>query len=336
MRPSVFLSIALSLLATTFIARAETDPAKLDVERTADMASRQNAGPPLWKAVHPHGNVVWILGTVNPKPMNLKWDSRAITRAVSESQIVLRQSNEMPAGIDVKLHTLDPLQHMRAALHEEQAEDRRESAPLKQVLPPELYGRFDTLKRRYLRRSTSIEKQSPSVAANRLYLAALADAELSTRATIHEHVEKIARRHSIDIENITLEVKVNLRTAMEIETERSQQPLSTEIPCLQATVTLLENHLPDITARATAWAAGDVATLQQLPNLTRDACNYAQWTAPRWKDLPQRLAEHWLSAVNAAAARHRATFVMIDIGLLLKPDGLLTALANKGYRIEAP
>jgi uncharacterized protein YbaP (TraB family) len=345
MRLPIVSCITFTLVSTLWVAaQAETDPAKLpanlEVERAspppADKAARQSEGPPLWKATHPNGNVLWILGTVNPKPKRLKWRSDAIDRAVAGSQLVLRQSNEMPAGINVELYTLDPLQHMRAALHEESLEDKRDSVPLKQVLPPELYGRFEKLKTQYLRRSNSIEKQSPLAAANRLYNAAIDDADLSTLATIHNRVESVARKHGIDIEDIALEIKVNLRTAMEIETERSKRPLTADIPCMQATIEQLETQLPAITARAQAWANGDLNALRQLPNLTRDACNYAPWNTPRWKDLPQRLAQHWLDTVNAAAIKHRATFVMIDIGLLLKPDGLLTALESKGYRVESP
>jgi hypothetical protein len=278
--------------------------------------------------------MLWLLGTINPKPKDFKWRSQAVGRAIAGSQLVLRQSNEMPAGIAVELYTLDPLQRMRAALHEGQLDDHRDNRPLKKVLPTELYGRFDALRRQYLRRGNSVEEQSPLAAANRLYNAAIADAGLSTRAAIHDEVERLAHKHDVDIENITLEIKVNLRTAMEIETERSEQPLSAEVPCMQVTVELLETHIPTMTARANAWANGDLKALREMPNLTRDACNYAPWSAPRWKDLPQRLAQHWLDTVEAAMKEHRSTFVMIDLAQLLKPDGLLTALERKGYQVS--
>jgi uncharacterized protein YbaP (TraB family) len=313
------------------------NPPALDtLPKVEPEAGEKKSGPPLWKVTHTNGHVLWLLGTINPKPKGFKWRSQEVGRAIAGSQLVLRQSNEMPAGIAVELYTLDPLQHMRAALHEEQLEDSRDDKTLKQVLSPELYGRFDALRREYLEHSSSVEKQSPVAAANRLYNAAIAEAGLSTRASIHDEVERLARKHDVDIENITLEIKVNLRTAMEIETERSEQPLSAGIPCLQVTVEQLETHIPMMTARANAWANGDLKALREMPNLTRDACNYAPWSAPRWKDLPQRLAQHWLDTVEAAMKEHRSTFVMIDLAQLLKPDGLLTALANKGYRIDTP
>ena len=302
----------------------------------AEAGDEKTSGPPLWKVTHTNGHVLWLLGTVNPKPKGFKWRSQAVGSAIAGSQLVLRQSNEMPAGVTVELYTLDPLQRMRAALHEEQLDDHRDDKPLKKVLPAELYGRFDALQNRYLPRAKSIERQGPAAAANRLYNAAIADAGLSERAAIHEEVERLARKHNVDIENITLEIKVNLRTAMEIETERSEQPLSAEVPCMQMTVELLETHIPTMSARANAWANGDLNALRDMPNLTRDACNYAPWSAPRWKDLPQRLSKHWLDTVEAAMKEHRSTFVLIDISELLKPDGLLTALKTKGYQVLEP
>jgi uncharacterized protein YbaP (TraB family) len=341
MKTAIVLCSMLWLLAPALNANdapsaLPTLPALDTLPKVEPEAGEKKSEPPLWKVTHTNGHVLWLLGTVNPKPKGFKWRSQAVGRAIAGSQLVLRQSNEMPAGIAVELYTLDPLQHMRAALHEGQLEDSRDEKTLKQVLSPELYSRFDALRKEYLERSHSIEKQSPVAAANRLYNAAIAEADLSTRASIHDEVERLARKHDVDIESITLEIKVNLRTAMEIETERSEQPLSAEVPCMQMTVELLETHIPTMTARANAWANGDLKALREMPNLTRNACNYAPWSAPRWKDLPQRLAQHWLDTVEAAVKEHRSTFVMIDLAQLLKPDGLLTALESKGYRVEAP
>lgn len=324
--------LALALYATTVNADGESASTAL----SASPASGYQSGPGLWKVSRPDGHVLWLLGTVNPKPKGFKWRSQAVTRAIADSQLVLRQSNEMPAGIEVELYTLDPLQHMRAALHEKQLEHEDEGTPLKDVLPPALYARFSIQKERYFPHKHSLEKQRPRVAANRLYRQAIDDAGLSTRAAIHEEVERIADRYDVEIEDVTLQIQVNLKTAMEIDTERSKQSAATEIPCLQVTIEQLETQLPVMTARANAWAAGNVEELRRLPLLTRDACNYAPWSAPRWKDLPQRLSKHWLDTVEAALNKNRSTFVMIDMSELLKPNGLLAALQSKGYQVVAP
>jgi len=303
---------------------------------TRERSAATQSGPALWHVKQADGHSLWILGTVNPKPEGFRWRSPAVERAIAESQLVLRQSNEMPAGITVELYSLDPLQHVRVALHEKQLESHEDEVRLRDALPPDLYVRFDALRDRYLPRSRSIDKQRPVEAANRLYRAALAEEGLSTRAAIHAEVERLAHKHGVDVEDVTLEIKVPARTAMEIDTERSQQLVSAEIPCLQATIEQLETQLPVMIERSRAWAAGDVKRLRELPYLTRDACNYAPWSAPRWKDLPQRLSNHWLDTVETALRTHRSTFVLIDISVLLKPDGVLAALKNKGYQIVEP
>jgi len=324
--------LALALCATAVSADIERSAATSAASSTTGYQS----GPGLWKVSRADGHVLWLLGTVNPKPVGFKWRSQAVTRAIADSQLVLRQSNEMPAGIEVELHTLDPLQHMRAALHEKQLENDAAGAPLKDLLSPELYARFSALRNRYLPHQHSIEKQRPRAAASRLYREAIDDAGLSTRAVIHEEVERIADKYDVEVEDITLQIQVNLKTAMEIDTERSKQSPATELPCLQVTIEQLETQLPTMTARANAWAAGNVEELRRLPLLTRDACNYAPWSAPRWKDLPQRLSKHWLDTVEAAMNKNRSTFVLIDMSELLKPNGLLTALQSKGYQVVAP
>jgi uncharacterized protein YbaP (TraB family) len=299
--------------------------------------SEQPSGPPLWKVTHTNGHVLWILGTINPKPKGFKWPSEHITQAIASSQLVLRQGNELPATFDVELSALDPLQHVRVALHKKSVNDSGEDdKTLRTVLSPALYTRFEAQRRRFLPDSKRIEYSTPQAAAQRLYNAALQTEDLTTRATIHEQVDRVASRRDIDTDNVALQMKVNVKTALEIETERSEYLAAAEIACLAATIELLETHLPLMRTRAEAWAAGDVAQLRQLPFMVRDACNYATWSSPRWSDLPQRLADEWLSTVEAAMREHRSTFALVDISHLLKPDGLVTALAKKGYRVDTP
>jgi uncharacterized protein YbaP (TraB family) len=299
--------------------------------------SEQASGPPLWKVTHTNGHVLWILGTINPKPKGFKWQGEHIAQAAEASQLVLRQGNELPATFEVELSALDPLQHVRVALHKKGASDSDDNRKaLREVLPPALYARFEVQRRRFLPDSKRIEYANPHAAAERLYNAALQAEELTTRATIHEQVERVASRHDIDTDNVVLQMKVNVKTAMEIETERSKHLAAAEIACLSATVEQLETQLPIMRTRADAWAAGDVAQLRQLPLMTRDACNYATWSSPRWNDLPQRLADEWLATAESAMREHRSTFALVDISHLLKPNDLLTALSKKGYRIDTP
>jgi hypothetical protein len=53
-------------------------------------------------------------------------------------------------------------------------------------------------------------------------------------------------------------------------------------------------------------------------------------------NLEERLRAQWLLAVEAALARHATSFGYLPISILLRENGWLAELRERGYAIETP
>jgi len=94
--------------------------------------------------------------------------------------------------------------------------------------------------------------------------------------------------------------------------------------------------------RANAWATGDVAKLRALaPIDNATACIEAvldsqvlqQQGAAEW---PARRAEAWVAAVEDALRRNASTVAVLSVDLILRPDGYVARLRQRGYVVEDP
>ena len=104
----------------------------------------------------------------------------------------------------------------------------------------------------------------------------------------------------------------------------------------------LESQLPQIVARANAWATGDIAELARLPlDSQRDACVAAVTEAGFARqlglgDVAAHVQATWLAAVKHSLAVYPKTFAMLPMSLVLKPGGPLDVLRSQGYAVAAP
>jgi uncharacterized protein YbaP (TraB family) len=317
---------------------ANTAPAP-EISTLAEVVvTGEQPGPKLWKATR-NDHVLWILGTVTPKPRDITWRSKQVAAVLDDTQEVIDQQLQgttWPTNISIEPEMSGPLQGLRALMRANKVRRAHVPPPLVEVVPPDLYARFAKLKAKYMPRNKDIELQRPRVAANTLYAEAIDDAGLSASAMIHDVVHKLARKRNIKISAVTLVVKPDSATAETIYTEFNEIPPAAELPCFEATIQQLETELPIITARANAWAIGDLKTLRNLPPMTREVCDTVRWSAPRWSDLHARLETLWLDTIDAAVAKNAATLVLIDMSDLLQPDGLLASLPARGYQIDEP
>jgi hypothetical protein len=298
----------------------------------------EQPGPQLWKATR-NGHVLWILGTVTPKPRDITWKSKEVGLVLDETQLVINQQlqgSTWPANISLEPDMSGPFQGIRAMRMASKIRKERLPPPLREAVPPELYARFQKLKAKYMPNNKDIELRRPRVAASTLYGTAIAASGLTTRAMIHDEVHRLARKRRIKITEPTLVIKVDVETFAAIQAEFYEVPLAAELKCFEDTLVLLESQIPLITARANAWATGNVEALRKLPPLTRESCDIVAWSAPRWKDLASQLDTLWLDTIDAAVAKNPSTLVMLDMHELLQPQGVLEGLIKRGYEVDAP
>jgi hypothetical protein len=253
----------------------------------------EQPGPGLWRVTPPagDGHVLWILGSYAPLPKKMKWRSRELESVMDESQELLA-----PPDVDAKVGPLGGLTLLPSLVG---VRNNPNGARLEEVVPAELYERWRPLKARYIGRDDAVEKWRPIFAAQELYLKALRRAGLEPYGVVWPVVEKLARRHKLEVTTPRIEVEIDKPRAAIKEFKRS--PLA-DVECFERTIERLESDLDLMRVRANAWATGDVTRLRDLSHVDQASACVAvvmnsQLVRERgWNELPARAAAAWLAA----------------------------------------
>jgi hypothetical protein len=289
-------------------------------------------GPGLWK-VSKGDHVMWILGTLSPLPQRMQWESRDLEDVISHSQQVLLSPSIKPK-IDVGF--FGKLFLMPSAYS---ARKNDNGATLQQVLPAPMYARWLVLKQKYIGKDNGIERWRPIFAAQKLYHSAIKANDLSTSGGVQANIDALAKKYAVNETATTYEVVI----------EHPHDAIKTfkrsgidDVGCFGRTLDSIEHDIPAITARANAWATGDLDALRKLPDSNRfGACVNAITDADfarklGFADAPQKLEAVWLSAARTALNNNRQTFAMLPIDQLLSANGYVGKLKAQGYRVELP
>ena len=298
------------------------------------LVTGQQPGPGLWKVTRPgdaDGHVLWILGNYSPLPKNMTWRS-------TELESVLAASQELLAPVSVNA-SAGPLGGITLLPSLVGVRRNPADARLQDVVPPDLYARWLPLKARYLGNDDDVEEWRPIFAAQELYRAALKKRDLVPYEGVWPRVEKLARKAKLRITEPGIELKVEkARSAIK---EFKTTPLA-DVECFARTIQRLESDLDLMRDRANAWAVGDVARLRELAPVARaSACigvvlqsSFMQERG--YGDLLERVQAAWLAAAEQSLARNASTVAVLPIDEILKPDGYVARLRQKGYAIEDP
>ena len=303
---------------------AAAPPALEEIEVSAEAP-----GPQLWKVTRPSesgAHALWILGTLQPLPKDLRWRSREVAGILDHSQELIL------GGVNVSAD-IGPITALRLYLQWRRVRVNPDNQTLALILPPPLYARLDAVRARYDRNDREIERYQPMFAAARLFARAMRNARLSDDTSVQKTVEKLARARHLEIQRIKLEID----DPRGLLTLISATPQQAQITCLQTTLAHLETDVETIRQRAQAWATGDVDALRKLPELSEDAACWAMVSnAPRIRELAERARGAWVEAVRASLEHNSGTLALQSIDRLLGADGLLETLRAQGYTIAGP
>ena len=322
--------LALVLGATLLAAAlARADDALEEV-----MVTGQQPGPGLWQVTRPgdpHGHVLWILGNYSPLPKNMTWRSSELATVLAASQAVLA-----PVSVSASAGPLGGITVLPSLMGVRKNPDHR---PLQQVVPADLYARWLPLKARYLGNDDRVEAWRPIFAAQELYRVALKKHELVPYDGVWPAVEKLARKARVPITEPGLELKVEkARAAIK---EFKSTPLA-DVECFSRTLQRLESDLDLMRERANAWAAGDVARLRKLAPIERaSACIGVVLESPFMRqrglgDVLERTRNAWVAAAEKSLASNESTVAVLSVDEILKPDGYVAQLKNRGYVVTDP
>ena len=317
-------------------AQAAVPPAAAPPSQVANLAavvvSGVQPGPGLWK-VSRQGHVLWVLGTLSPLPRGMQWRSKPLEQVLGASRELL-----LPPALTFKadIGFLGKLFLLPSAYSARKNDD---GATLQQILPPPVYARWQLLKQAYIGSDRGIERWRPMFAARELYHKALKANGLSKTGGVQATVDAVARR--LDVKQVQTGYQVVIahpRDAL----KAFRQSAPHDITCFIRMLDNVEYDMPQIRARANAWATGDIPTLRALPDSAwRDACVAALADAGfahalGLDDLPAKLQAAWLKAARTALRDNRQTFAILPMRELLKSDGYLAALKADGYPVESP
>ena len=319
-------AIALLCPALSAAAALQTDAAAPPISAPFRVViSGSYSGPKLWR-VSKDGRTLWLLGTVEPLPKRMVWQTADIQGLLRHTQEVI------PAwpSVGIGFH---PFTALRLYALWREAQTNPDRLPLQAVLPPALYARFSTLKLRFAPHDHRIEQLRPILAARRLYDDALRASDLTPHNDIQQTVLRLARQENVPVHQDKLLVKDPVGVMKDL----TEVPRSAEIACLQSVVTRLETDVGPMQARARAWALGNVALLRRLPHTdNRATCLEAVSGSERVRALVARAQQDWMNAIVQALAQNDTTLALQSMDLLLGPNGTLETLRRMGYTVEGP
>lgn len=327
---------AMSLLLA-FVVQAQT-PAKPAVQpapiRTLDVVvvSGVQPGPGLWK-VSRGEHVLWVLGTVSPLPKRMQWESAKVESVLSQAQEIIWQPS---MRVSAKIGVFKGLMLAPKVLG---ARKNPDGAMLQDVVPAEMYARWQVLKRKYVGADRGIEKWRPIFAATELYAEAIDDVGLAQSGVIAPVIKRGIKAYKLNETSPSYHLVIEDPKAALNEFRASRLD---DLDCFGKTLQRLETDLDAMQLRANAWAVGDIEALRGLPYSDQnEACvNAAAQSGVVRKrmriDVDVEMRRLWLEAAEKAVAANAVTFSILPMRELLKPDGYLATLQARGYQVEPP
>ena len=314
--------LAIVLHTTTSWAQAPDQDGRATIEEITVIG--RYPGPPLWK-VSSGERSLFIFGDLTPVPKGLTWDPRNAERIVKRADAVI-------GPMRIRAPTYNPFKIVRALRAARRLSRNPEGSKLADVLPPDLYARFDALRQRHMPGDERSDQLRPALAALRLHSAALDDVGLTLDTGVMKTIERLMKR--ADAEEAKAQVETEAATVL---AELEKVTREAELNCFATVLTTLETDLDGMKERANAWATGDVDALARFdyPDPQGD-CLEMLFSAGGLKSLGDELFATWLAEAERALATHGTTFSVLPMRELVAADGLLAQLEARGYTVTAP
>lgn len=318
--------------ATTPAAPATPDPAPPAAGESADEdvlpeinVIGERPGPGLWRVVNGE-RTLYILGTLRPLPKKMVWKSREVEEVVARAQLVIPERTDIDAD-------LGPIKAVRLYFQWRDVRKNADGAALEDVLPPDLYARFQALRATYAPDKRDMLKRRPVLAAGELWNEALNRQGLSLRVGVDRRVRALAKQNRVPV----AEPRLRVADPQALLAEAAQIPLDAEIACMRATLDRLESDLANARALAEAWATGDVELIRSKAEWQHEqACWTSLTSAPKLAELRRRFDEIWFEEAVRALETKDVALAVAPMPTLLKPGGVLEQLAARGYEVVAP
>lgn len=324
---------ALAACATTFVGTAAAARANEPVAAVAGTEETieevtifgELAGPGLWR-VRNGDNTLYLLGTLSPLPKKLEWRSREVENVLARAQRLIPARGDISADVG-------PIKAVRLFMQYRKLRDNADDQRLDAVLPPALFERFETLRKKYAPRERSLLERRPVLAAGELWREALDRSGLTARNDINRAVEKLAKSRKVPLDR----PKLRIEDPQGLLTEVGRIPLDAEIACMSATLSRLESDLAVARTRAEAWSVGDVDALRSPSSAEQqEVCWSALQQSPKIAALRSQFDEGWFALALDSLERLPVTLAVVPIDELYKRNGVLERMRARGFLVEEP
>jgi hypothetical protein len=329
MHPTLCSAMLLAALAAPALAQDTPDTAEAAPEKI--LVVGQRPGPGLWK-VSKGEHVLWVFGTYGPLPKGLEWRSQQVESILAQSQEFLMQP-----GVGASVGFFRGLTLLPYAIGLKKNPD---GAKLKDLLPADVYARWEVLKAKYIGDDEGVEHERPLFAANQLYSSGLEKAGLGGGSEVFATIHKLVDKNKL--KKTETGIKIDISDPRQMLKDYKKSTLD-DVACFAKTLDTLEKDIDAMKGRANAWARGDLAAIEKLDFAEREkACDDAigkaafVTTKAELRDLEARIQASWVEAAAKALATNASTFAILPIKRLLEPKGFMTALEAKGYVVEKP
>ncbi|MEO8313894.1 MAG: TraB/GumN family protein [Pseudomonadota bacterium] len=309
-------------------------PSGADLEEFEEvLITGTQPGPPLWK-VKSGNHVLWIMGEVTPLPKRLKWRSKQVERVLADAKEILLESG-VPGVTRPQIEGATAPVTTNVTSRNERYLPNGQT--LRDLLSPEGYVRFETVRARYAKGEKDAERFTPGRAAIVLFNNALRRLEFAQEFyPISKQVVAMANRRHIKVTGVM--------TAQYEESDPSRPDSLLSICGLEAILVQLNDGGAGWKAQANAWAIGNIDRLKQFAFLSGVIRGRVPPTCAiedkvddqRFLAASVRRAATWLSAAERVLADNSSTMAVVEMMDLLAPDGLIASLRARGYEVVEP
>lgn len=274
-------------------------------------------GPAVWHLTRGDSEV-WILGAVSAMPDGLKWNKDYLAELLDSARAILmppRPSIGLFEGTWFLITNGGKLSLPRGQT-------------LDAILPADLDARFAATRERLGRDQGHYRTDTPIRAALRLEEDVENKLDL-TRDEPSDTIRKLAREKHVPLAPIArYEVLDAAKDALKLTSAEQQT-------CLSASVEDVNWELGHAVPAAQAWAVGDLTALKANYGEARLAhCVIA--AVQSVADISERDVTDYTIAINDALGKPGKTIAVIEIGPLLRKNGVLQRLEALHVTIEGP
>ncbi|HZH06635.1 MAG TPA: TraB/GumN family protein [Lautropia sp.] len=300
---------AASTLAASVVPAAAQAPRAAEADEI--VVTAQRTGIPVWRVNSPTTTLV-LIGSIDRVAKGTRWDPAALNQTLLKADRVM-----FPGTIGL---TGSPFSLIGYALKWRKHATLPKGQTLASLMRPDQFQRLVALRNRGVLKP-GFERKHPLHLA--LMLHGIAKGKDGYGLAAGDYVSRTVRKNKIKT------VPITSFRANPVVKEFFAEPPKTFVPCLLASIALVEAGPGTIKRRSDAWAERRVPEVLASPVEPVNAtCHPSSWGLVQHPDFRAQ--------VRTLLAQPQLTVAVVELGSLARPGGVLDSLAAAGFDVRGP